>query len=237
MSKTYLRVRFSEKDIVKALGARWDVDETAWFVPEGVDTAPFKNWMPDAESTETDEPWVKSKYFFILLNVTSCWKCNGETPVFAIAVPKTHIQPDEEILNDTGKYVWEEQGCNVVMSHIQFIDDHAAELVKAATGGRFRPDYSSTLRATCYMNHCKCCGEKQGDHFLHDKPGAPFFPLSAGEAININVIKTKTPISVDGNMAFGTDYMDYVLDDHQPRTIRERLSDLWHSITRPFRRT
>jgi len=42
---TYLDVPFSDKDAVKALGARWDGTKTAWYVPNGVDIEPFKKWI------------------------------------------------------------------------------------------------------------------------------------------------------------------------------------------------
>ena len=46
MPITYLRVEFSQKEAVKALGARWDTNERKWFVPEGRDLAPFRAWLP-----------------------------------------------------------------------------------------------------------------------------------------------------------------------------------------------
>ena len=46
MTKTYLTVKYQEKDAAKALGARWDAGEQKWFVPEGRDLAPFSQWLP-----------------------------------------------------------------------------------------------------------------------------------------------------------------------------------------------
>jgi len=43
-----LNVPFSEKDRVKALGARWSGDDRAWYVPDGVDPEPFATWLPKA---------------------------------------------------------------------------------------------------------------------------------------------------------------------------------------------
>ena len=40
-----LDVNFSDKDAVKALGARFNYDSKKWFVPAGMDTQPFKKWM------------------------------------------------------------------------------------------------------------------------------------------------------------------------------------------------
>ena len=45
---TYLNSTFDEKDTVKALGARWDSKAVKWYVPNGMDTAPFAKWIPPA---------------------------------------------------------------------------------------------------------------------------------------------------------------------------------------------
>lgn len=42
---TMLKVSYDDRDKVKALGARWDGDKRSWYVPSGVDSAPFKKWM------------------------------------------------------------------------------------------------------------------------------------------------------------------------------------------------
>ena len=42
---TYLDVPFDDKDAVKALGARFDGNKKAWYVPSGKDTAPFAQWI------------------------------------------------------------------------------------------------------------------------------------------------------------------------------------------------
>lgn len=41
---TFLHVPFKEKDEAKALGAKWHRQAQAWFVPAGVDAAPFAQW-------------------------------------------------------------------------------------------------------------------------------------------------------------------------------------------------
>lgn len=44
--RTYIAVPFAEKDDAKQLGAKWDRAEKSWFVPAGVDTEAFAQWMP-----------------------------------------------------------------------------------------------------------------------------------------------------------------------------------------------
>ena len=42
---TYLNTPFHQKDEVKRLGARWDTVAKKWFVPAGMDTTPFSEWL------------------------------------------------------------------------------------------------------------------------------------------------------------------------------------------------
>lgn len=49
---TYLTAGFRDKDKVKALGARWDPEQRAWYAPAGADLALFRPWLP----ASFDEP-------------------------------------------------------------------------------------------------------------------------------------------------------------------------------------
>ena len=42
---TYLNCPFSQKNECKQLGGRWDPFKKKWYVPAGVDTAPFSKWL------------------------------------------------------------------------------------------------------------------------------------------------------------------------------------------------
>lgn len=43
-----LKVPFNEKDQAKSLGARWNAETKLWYVPVGVEIAPFNKWMSSA---------------------------------------------------------------------------------------------------------------------------------------------------------------------------------------------
>ena len=43
--RLHLQVPFADKDRVKQLGARWDKEQRAWYVPPGIDTAGFAPWL------------------------------------------------------------------------------------------------------------------------------------------------------------------------------------------------
>jgi exodeoxyribonuclease VII large subunit len=56
----YLKVPFREKDDAKSLGARWDRDASSWYVPAGVDVAPFSKWLPTDASVVPMAPMPSS---------------------------------------------------------------------------------------------------------------------------------------------------------------------------------
>lgn len=41
---------FSEKDAVKALGARWDAVKKIWYIIDVADLTPFLRWIPNVDA-------------------------------------------------------------------------------------------------------------------------------------------------------------------------------------------
>lgn len=54
MGATFLTTTFQDKDKVKVLGARWDAGERRWYVPDGLDLAPFAPWLPGTVHASRD---------------------------------------------------------------------------------------------------------------------------------------------------------------------------------------
>ena len=52
--RQYISVPFKEKDEAKQLGARWDRKEQSWYVPAGVDAAPFAKWAQGAATAAAE---------------------------------------------------------------------------------------------------------------------------------------------------------------------------------------
>lgn len=50
--REYINVPYKEKNEAKGLGARWDRQQQSWYVPAGVDSAPFAKWKQEAAATE-----------------------------------------------------------------------------------------------------------------------------------------------------------------------------------------
>ena len=54
-----LKVPFNEKDQAKSLGARWNAESKLWYVPQGVDAAPFEKWLSSAPNLAPTQPTAK----------------------------------------------------------------------------------------------------------------------------------------------------------------------------------
>ena len=54
--KTFIDVPFKQKEEAKALGAKWDRQAQSWYVPAGVDAAPFAKWSKDAATAAVEAP-------------------------------------------------------------------------------------------------------------------------------------------------------------------------------------
>lgn len=48
-SRFYLNCPYEDRMECKGLGGRWDPDVRKWYVPEGVDRAPFEKWTGEME--------------------------------------------------------------------------------------------------------------------------------------------------------------------------------------------
>ncbi len=58
-SNINLKVPFNEKDQAKSLGARWNAEAKLWYVPQGVDAAPFEKWLSSAPNLPPAQAAVK----------------------------------------------------------------------------------------------------------------------------------------------------------------------------------
>ena len=47
---TFLKTKMSDRQAVKALGARWNPTRRLWYVPAGMDLEPFNAWLPSRQA-------------------------------------------------------------------------------------------------------------------------------------------------------------------------------------------
>ena len=55
-----LKVPFNEKDQAKSLGARWNAEAKLWYVPQGVEAAPFEKWVSSAPNSALNPAPVRA---------------------------------------------------------------------------------------------------------------------------------------------------------------------------------
>src|SRR5690348_8144234 len=85
MSRVDLQVPFAEKDDAKRLGARWDGRQSTWYVPDGIDSTPFKRWLP-----ESRRPNIRATRWGLAVAPRVCWRCGKAARAFAIMLPPGH---------------------------------------------------------------------------------------------------------------------------------------------------
>lgn len=44
-NKKFIRCSYTEKEMVKKLGARWDIENKSWYIPLGLNEEPFAKWL------------------------------------------------------------------------------------------------------------------------------------------------------------------------------------------------
>lgn len=45
----FLNVPYAQKEKAKLLGAKWDANKRKWYVPIGIEVAPFISWLPPSD--------------------------------------------------------------------------------------------------------------------------------------------------------------------------------------------
>lgn len=182
MPRVDLSVPFDEKSEAKRLGARWDPTKKVWFVPDGVDPRPFRNWLSQAVEIN-----VRSSSYYLAETVEPCWKCGQPTRVFGIAVPAgcefAEVDAFEEVK------IWRRTGEMAFLSYIEYIPESVQGRMGALTP-HYRIDFSKTTNASYWMNHCEHCDMKQGDRELFHEPHGAFLPMTpqGAGAIKLHLI-------------------------------------------------
>ena len=61
--KNYIKVPFADKDAVKGLGAKWDMDMKSWYVPEDANKSTFSKWESHDPSVKAESAGTGTKIF------------------------------------------------------------------------------------------------------------------------------------------------------------------------------
>lgn len=186
----YLNVPYSKKDLAKSLGAKWDNKRKSWFVPKGVDSAPFMQWITARIDPLCQTPNIRANKFYIVKSKELCWKCSRLSEVFAFFLPAGHEKledwEDESYQNQPSSNLiagkeWVKAEYAIFVTYVNFLSEYPLKLIKEISPNYYY-DFSKTTSDNYYMNHCEHCGSKQGDFFMYSEPGGAFCPSSEADA-------------------------------------------------------
>jgi hypothetical protein len=124
----------------------------------------------------------RSSIFYLAEAIAECWKCSDETKVYCILLNNDYQEREDR------RGAWTDvKGSPVLLYDVEVISKTASQHIAEITGNRYRLDYSQTIEASYFMNHCESCGIRQGDYFLHDQMYGAFLPRSHEEVAAISL--------------------------------------------------
>jgi hypothetical protein len=117
-----------------------------------------------------------------------CWRCEAKMPVISLLAPNVDNTEDQVCLLSGIENL-----PNQVLSFIQ---------IRVPT---FKLKFSKTANTKYFANTCPKCGVLYGDFFLHDEPGAPFFPEDEEDAksLYIKEIPISRPVQIKAGLSLG----------------------------------
>lgn len=151
MPRVDLNVPFEARDEAKRLGGRWDGEQKTWYVPHGVNPAPFSQWI----ASEPDLIPIQAKVFAVHTSVRQCWKCGAATPITGLSMQAKVLDQPPSL---------------VMPFYITAIDDLTLSDVRRANP-HYQLKYSHATGHKYFMNLCHSCGAAQGDNFCFAEAG------------------------------------------------------------------
>lgn len=191
-----LNVPYSEKDIAKKLGARWNPDCKKWYVPQKKDYPRFAKWII------TQGNIVACDAIYVMEGRHPCFRCGKETRVIGFALENFYEfyagSEDEEIEST----YWSD-----VIRIAGPIDPIPAPLLKCLQSKyNYKKRYSYTTRESHISNCCDHCDVLQGDFFLFNEVDSPFFIDSPQKVRNLHIYKVslKHDLIINASVSFGS---------------------------------
>jgi hypothetical protein len=118
---------------------------------------------PDLAATSIN---VRASAYLIASSRRRCWKCSGETVLYALAVEPPFERRD-------GPEQWGPGSKLAVLSYAQNLPEWIIAHLKQIAPRYFLDESQWHLRPY-WMNHCEHCGAKIGDYETIDSGIAPF---------------------------------------------------------------
>jgi hypothetical protein len=199
--RTPLLVSKKEESEARAGGAEWLEQPPGWFATENSNIDALSGWIPNLAAPQ----------FFIASSEQSCWKCGDRSPVYCLAMPEGYLSmeiqsdPDGEDDDAIVESVLAESG--TFISNLSLVNGSVQRLLKERCPS-YHLDFSQTTERRYFMNHCRHCGAKIGDFYMHDEPDGAFFPTTENEAKNITLEVVQSTLLAQGS--FSVRFPDYM---------------------------
>lgn len=115
---------------------------------------------------------------WLALSGESCYRCNKPTPVVLLVALRIQDLKDEWEHAITGPFL---------LYHVQNFPPHLAAMI-LKIWPLYHLDSSKTLNLRSWMNHCRFCHAKLGDHYLVAEPEDAFHPVTTEHAAALRFI-------------------------------------------------
>ena len=195
---------FHEKDRAKSLGAKWNFQEKFWFITDQEDPSLFTEWLQDKNSKIN----LRANSYYIAQSARNCWKCELNTPVYAIILPKNISQPDEY---------------SKILYYLQYINKGAQQRFEILAPHYFF-DSSSMTPFSYWMNHCQKCKARLGDFETIEEYTSPFRPTSIEEAKRVTLHLIEESLEVFGDSSKSVAFLRFMNIVADPLTHQSKES-------------
>lgn len=188
----YLNVPYEQKDLVKALGAKWDQIRKQWYVTDKFDYYKYFDWFPEVY----EQCDLVCDYMYIVEAPRKCNKCKNDTSVVGLAFQNFFSIKKDENGNLIG-YRYNNKYLNFFTLDDETDNTQLEFFLKKHF--RYYYSYSKTMRDSYIANHCEHCGAIQGNHYLYEEPSGPFFDIdNADDEVKKRINLYKITFTEDG---------------------------------------
>lgn len=133
---------------------------------------------------------------YLIGKMYSCWRCEARMPVVAILAPN--------VLGTEGEIC--------VLSDITELPEVILVSIQRRVP-TFKLTYSKTVEHKYFANTCPKCGMLRGDFYLHEEPGAPFFPTDEHEAASLYMTELPLPGRIHARASMSMGCGDLILNN------------------------
>lgn len=126
-----------------------------------------------SDQSDAEQSRLTAAGTYVLESEHACHECGCIVPVFGLMV----VGPFEL----RGPSLLDSDDNSAILRRPVILPADVSDALADRSGGHFRPEDSKTLEQRYWMNHCRECGAKIGDWYVH-KPGEAFFPTTEDEA-------------------------------------------------------